>query len=654
MIVAFRRWKAVPISLAAMLSGNRSEAVNSLRPYSVVLALLSLPFALSAGALAEGTQSSSGTSSAARIVVDPEFLVSRDGDNPHVELHVAANPRRARNLVGAAITHTRPDGTPGTKVYATFDGGLTWLDASFPEQIEHGGGDPQVAFTPVGTALFSTLMTGPDETGRTRAFLNVYRSEDGGASWSRPADLGASYDHEMIAVDQTTGRFAGRIYLSALYGRSYQLGLFRSEDDGRSFIGPVDFFVAGGETLGANVLPMVVFSNGDLMATFHDFPLGADRAKPGPRRSHFYTVLSEDGGISFSEPKPAPDEVSPPYADDASRLAGDAAIAVEIGTRHRDRVYRVWNDARAGDFRLWITTSDDRGGSWSEPRTVDPSLPDGAQQFLPAIAINNAGVVGVSWNDTRDAEDQHAFRRYFSASVDGAATFLPPKPLATELSHPYGSGNLTFTPVTFVTPTDGGAVRMLLLSAAGRWGNGGDYASMAAAADGAFHPFWADSRTGTYQIWTAKVRVIEEDAETATTVEATSAAADDPVDVTGSVEFLSDPSRFDADTGVLELRLRLKNVSDRPLFGPITLTISKFGSGMGEDLREWLPKVLNAANGAADDGATFPLGAALGSQRTLPAGGISGPVLLRLRLADPLKVPNMHLLVTAVVDRTPR
>ena len=47
---------------------------------------------------------------------------------------------------------------------------------------------------------------------------------------------------------------------------------------------------------------------------------------------------------------------------------------------------------------------------------------------------------------------EFAFQRYFSASVDGGDTFLPPVPVSTELSNPFGSGNLTFTPITFVTP----------------------------------------------------------------------------------------------------------------------------------------------------------------------------------------------------------
>ena len=45
-----------------------------------------------------------------RIIVGPDYLVSRDGDRPHVEIMAAANPKNARNLLAGAITFTRPDG----------------------------------------------------------------------------------------------------------------------------------------------------------------------------------------------------------------------------------------------------------------------------------------------------------------------------------------------------------------------------------------------------------------------------------------------------------------------------------------------------------------------------------------------------------------
>jgi hypothetical protein len=606
----------------------------------VRVSLVALPLFLGAALARLPAQASAGT--AARIVVEPDFPVSRDGNSPHVEVHAAVNPRRPRNLIAGAIAHTRPDGSPATKAYASFDGGRVWSDAVFPEQVANGGGDPQVAFTPRGTALFTSLNMHGDETGRTRAFLHVYRSEDGGKTWSPPADLGASYDHEMIAVDQTTGRFAGRVYLSALYGGEYDLGVFRSDDDGRSFIGPVPFYRAGGKEKGANTQPMAVFSDGALLVPFHDFPLGPARTAPGPRRSGFFTVVSNDGGLTFSSPRPGPDEVFPAYSDPNMRLAGDGGTAIDRSSRFRDRVYRVWQDARFADghFRIAVSYSTDRGATWSPARAIDATARANAQQFLAAVAVNKDGVLGVSWQDSRDAGAEPGYHVYFSASVDGGVTFLPPERVTSSLSRPMGSGNLTVTPAFFRTPLDSGATRLTFLSAASRWGNGGDYSGMAVDADGVFHPLWADARTGTFQAWTARVRVDEGPAPVRL------AASEPAVDVTSTIEFLPDPSRFDAASNELTIALRLKNVGDRAIGGPVTITIRKFGSGQGDELREMAPTVLNAANQRSGDGATFVLDAALGTERLLRPGDVSGPIEMRFRVKDPLSIPNVHLVVS--------
>lgn len=142
--------------------------------------------------------------SLARIIVGPDILVSRDGPFPHVELMVSANPKNPKNLVAGSITATRREGGTATTGYASFDSGNTWTPAPFSEQLVTGDGDPQAAFSAAGTALFTTLAFVGDDTGRTPAALHVYRSEDGGRTWSKPADLGYSYDHEMVVVERWT------------------------------------------------------------------------------------------------------------------------------------------------------------------------------------------------------------------------------------------------------------------------------------------------------------------------------------------------------------------------------------------------------------------------------------------------------------------
>src|SRR5581483_5879438 len=105
-----------------------------------------------------------------KIVVGPNYLVSHDGDTPHCEMMIAANPLDPKNLVAMSIVAARPDGGWACRTYATKDGGGTWRYSDFAEDVEYGGGDPQVVFTPNGTAISLSLTYGSvsDDTGKPR------------------------------------------------------------------------------------------------------------------------------------------------------------------------------------------------------------------------------------------------------------------------------------------------------------------------------------------------------------------------------------------------------------------------------------------------------------------------------------------------------
>jgi hypothetical protein len=176
---------------------------------------------------------------------------------------------------------------------------------------------------------------------------------------------------------------------------------------------------------------------------------------------------------------------------------------------------------------------------------------------------------------------------------------------------------------------------------------------LAADGRGAFHPFWADARTGTFHAWTATIRVLDEantgggapaGADPATTATWPSA------DVTAGVEFAADPTRYDATTRTLEIPVRLRNTSGRRLAPPLELTIDAFGSGPGDVGRERAPTILNAANGLEGAGAVFDFSDAIGGAGLLEPGAHTAAVVLRLRLEDPLDVPDLHVSVRAAVE----
>ena len=387
---------------------------------------------------------------------------------------------------------------------------------------------------------------------------------------------------------------------------------------------------------------MLVLHDGAVMVPFVDFPSTPEQTANWTE-SRLWTVVSTDGGVTFSAPKPGPVKMTGEETREARegtpRFRGGSwtMLAVDRSEPFRDRAYAVWPDYSKGLPRVVISWSDDRGSTWSDPRPVaSPEAPD-LQQFQPAVAVNQDGVLGVSWYDTQQAPSRFAFHQYFAASFDGGETFTSPHRVSGALSEPLGSGNLVPTPLTF-SGTEG-ELRVALISAASRWVNGGDYMGLTTSADGHFHPIWADARSGTYQVYTAAVRILDGPPAPPATV-------GEPVEITGRIELVNDPGSYDAETGVADLWIRLRNVSATPVAGPIEVEIRKFGSGMGDMFSELAPEVLNADNGLRGNGAVFRYDEVLGSEGILPPGGVTGAVLWRLKLVEPVRIPNLHLYIT--------
>ena len=139
-----------------------------------------------------------------------------------------------------------------------------------------------------------------------------------------------------------------------------------------------------------------------------------------------------------------------------------------------DRLYAAWPDAR-DDHRtqIFLSYSSDHGLTWSPPRVVSDdstghNLNEHPNHFMPMIAVNRDGIVGITWYDRRDNQDNLGYWARFSASLDGGRTWLPSERVSTS---------------AHVTTDDARK-------------NSGDTAGLTADADGLFHAVWIDNRTG--------------------------------------------------------------------------------------------------------------------------------------------------------------
>ena len=565
---------------------------------------------------------------------------------------MAVNPRDRKNMVGGR-DHRHETGGRFRLSYLHHP--RRWLDLagprSSPSRCNGAGATRRWPSRHRGTALFTALTMERDENERTRAFLHVWRSTDGGKTWSPRRNLGCSYDHEQIAVDHTKGRYAGRVYLAALYGYPvYRVGVFRSADDGRTFVGPVEAANGAGE-VGINVVDIQVLSDGTLVVPYVQFEFKPERRQTkGKLRTKTWLTTSTDGGVTFLKPKPGPVIERNLDDPDYRRAGGFLTVAVDATKgRFSDRIYMAWSDTRFGKPRVVVSHSADGGETWTDPIKLEGSVPGDTLQFMPRLAVNSRGVVGIFWLDTREHVKQKHYHGYFAASVDGGASFLPSVRVSTAPSDPYGPGNVR--PSAMVVKSQGTAV-LSLLSAASRWPAGGDYLGLATDSNGTFWPLWPDARTGTFQLYTAELSVRTPARAVASIAPEPSAGVEGSL--TDKIEFVFDPTRYDGGSKTAEIPVRLKNISKEAIYPPIRVEVAGFGWpqwGEKEMERYKIPIVVNAANDKKGVGAIFNLDGALGNAGSLSPGAQTGPVVLKLEFVDPLLTPPIQLAVTGRLKR---
>lgn len=443
-----------------------------------------------------------------QILVGPNILVSKDEWGvSHAETMLAVNPKDVKNLVGASIIFGSEHGMT-CKTYASHDGGYTWIGTAFSERVEYMSVDPQVAFGLQGTAYFIMLGVGKGTA------THFYRSEDGGFTWERARALRIS-DHPQIVVDRTVGKYAGRVYVSAMYGIK-QLAIMRSEDDGKTFIGPAAVPNPSNYSM-LNGNPLVL-SDGTLLIPY---AIWGDPEIAARSISSAEFVTSSDGGISFSPPtkvvdihRNVPSKGWRTRTELHGSFASEAFPVYAVDSRNNtDRLYATWSDIRFGNNRLLFSYSIDQGKTWSAAKFVSPDAPVESSQYQPMLAINREGTIGVAWFDTQYSKQQDQYHLYFTASVDGGNSFIHPRRVSSEPSFPAGAGNRT--PYQGYGSTTAGLTDQLFRTQFERFGSGGDYMGFTSDAEGIFHPFWIDSRSGTAQVWTTRIQVIRWDERSA-------------------------------------------------------------------------------------------------------------------------------------------
>lgn len=400
-------------------------------------------------------------------------------DIVHVEPVITASPTDPSRLVAASMI-VRDPGSPDFQdtwhiaPYASRDGGRSWTRRPLPGlPADWVAGDVWLTWSADDVVYLSCVESESMLRGKPVSTW-LFRSTDGGWTWSGPErDIfgpGTTQDHPVLAsAVRADGSPVVYGFGSVASKAAEGVELTVLEPGSRRFR-PLEPYLVNRRSV--NLGGGVALPGGDLVFTYFTMP--------EVPRGYWAVHVDPDGRWTEVRLR---ESILP---------VGFPALTVDPSAgAYGGRVYAAWvegtDERDQRDLRLLVSSSDDAGRTWSAP-TRAHQHGVATQRTLPSIAVNDHGIVAVSWMDWRDSADRSDCPElYWAASADGGASFGPEVRVSTERA-------------CFGTRANGGGAR--------RWPlGGGDYMGMAAAADGSFHPIWSDSRTGIFQIWTATVRV---------------------------------------------------------------------------------------------------------------------------------------------------
>jgi hypothetical protein len=349
--------------------------------------------------------------------------------NSETEPHLAVNPVNPNNMIAGWHQDRWSTGSAQSLGAAfTMDGGLSWQQVVIPFTRCAGAAlgsagdyerasDPWISFSPNGMAHYMALVS--DNTVNENAMV-VARSTDGGATWSAPLVIARNpaqdktsrslfHDKNTITADPHDSRL---VYATWTLFRSgiTSVVVSRSTDGGLTWSPAIPI-----ATMGATApAEQAVFRQGAQIVVLPDrtlvnayFRILFDEAR---RRVTFEQAVLRsvdqgrhwtrvDARVSSFAPITAVDpELGVPVRD-AQELPN---IAVN---RTTGQLYMAWQDGNAnsqGLAGIVVARSDDGGATWSVPVRVNQATSASVQAFLPIVAVNAQGMVGVLFYDWRN------------------------------------------------------------------------------------------------------------------------------------------------------------------------------------------------------------------------------------------------------------
>ncbi len=369
--------------------------------------------------------------------VGPDAPVNLSARSPgdisaHNSPTLVRNPARPANLA----VSSRID-TPffSCALHVSIDGGTHWTQTAIPapKGEEAKCFAPDVAFSRDGTLYLSFVTLAGN--GNVPHALWLSRSTDGGRTLSDPVKVRGPLTFQVrLAADPVRPR---RVYLTWLQASDVGTLKFtapgnpilaaRSDDAGATWSKPARVSSAA---RGRVVTPApVVGQDGTLYVLYLD--LGADRldyegaheGRGGPAYRGPYTLVlarSQNAGRRWQE------SVVDTRLSAIARFVVFLAPAPSVAVDRGGRVYAAFQSDTLGDADVWLWSLDPGSSSWRGPTRVnDTRRHDGSAQYLPKLAVAPDGRLDVLYYDRR--ADRRNLRNEVSlqSSFDHGRTFTP-------------------------------------------------------------------------------------------------------------------------------------------------------------------------------------------------------------------------------------
>lgn len=492
-----------------MYPGVTRRLIRSVALSALAAAVVSAPHTAAAASVAALVIASGGspfaTCTAGGVSGEPANNIMYQ--NSEVEPNVAVNPRTVGtdqvNVIGVWQQDRWTTGAArGLVAGYSFDGGKSWAETPLPFSACASGdpallraSDPWVSIGPDGTAYAIAIAFGS-----ARSDVVAATSSDGGRTWTNVRNLiddtTAFNDKESITADPVKPGVAYATWDRIPNGRNapQPAEFAKTTDGGRTWHRAKTIVPRTAVNSGTIGNQIVVDPRSD---TLYDVFLSfAERVQyatvckkvKGKRQckrvrktvsnpivdAFISTIRSTNGGKTWTATRsvtPLRYTAFDENAQNSLRTGGglpEAAVDPATG-----KLYIVWS---TGAFSLGKTTdvalssSTDGGKHWSSPIKVNS--PESTGAFTPAVAVNSAGVVGVTYYDLRaltPGASSIPAQDWFTSSTDGGAHFGD----ETHIAGPFDMKS---------APLSGGYFL-------------GDYQGLAAAGS-SFLPFFAVSNTG--------------------------------------------------------------------------------------------------------------------------------------------------------------